>query len=71
MTNQTDPKTLLMDKIKLWRNERYAAQRRWSAVHHTVLFGSIISSVLAVAIEKHDLEVVGGKREERAALKSL
>ena len=46
MTNQTDQKKLLIDKIKQWRNERYAAQRRWSAVHHTVLFGSIISSVV-------------------------
>lgn len=43
-------RNLLIEKINTWRKERYGAQRKWSGVHHFVLFGSIISSVLAGAL---------------------
>jgi len=43
-------KEKLEKKIEDWRNERGSAQKRWSAVHHFCLFGSILCSVAAGTI---------------------
>jgi len=48
--DEEQQRNVLIEKINAWRNARYGAQRKWSAVHHFVLFGSIISSVLAGAL---------------------
>ena len=45
-----EEKETLKKHITEWRSERYAAQIRWSAVHHSCLFGSIICSVVAGAV---------------------
>lgn len=50
MDVQDKRRNLLIEKINVWRNERYSGQKRWSGVHHFVLFGSILSSVLAGAL---------------------
>lgn len=45
--------------ISSWRDERYAAQKRWSFAHHFSLFGSIISSISAgVVIQATDSQVL-------------
>lgn len=47
-------KKRLHTSINKWRQDRYSAQRRWSGVHHSVLFGSIVCSVLAGALIQYD-----------------
>lgn len=39
----------LKDSINDWKSQRYDGQRHWSFVHHVMLFGSIICSLLAGA----------------------
>lgn len=43
-------KNTLKNKILAWRKERQNAQRLWSFVHHSSLFGSIVCSVSAGAV---------------------
>ena len=50
MTDRAEQKKILTEQINRWRKERYRAQRRWSAVHHSALFGSIIVSISAGAL---------------------
>jgi hypothetical protein len=54
-------RNVLIEKINSWRKDRYDAQRKWSGVHHFVLFGSIISSVFAgalIQIEKTEMATI-------------
>ena len=42
-----EEKENLKTKITEWRDERYTAQKIWSGIHHTCLFGSILCSIAA------------------------
>jgi len=50
MDKTEEKKTQLIKKVDNWKSQRLGGQRRWSAVHHVMLFGSIISSLLAGAL---------------------